>query len=146
MIRGEGAREVEINLLLGLVYDIMIVAFVKALTRRARPPGARLDDMFLTRGVDKFSFPSGHATRAIFVALFFTNWAFPEMSIIFKLALYIWAGSVAVSRVLLRRHYILDVVCGCGIGYLEFFLTGILWIGPGAAKVLGDWISTAEDE
>jgi len=146
LIPGIGAREVEINLLLGLVLDIMVVAFVKAVTRRARPAGARIEDMFMTRGVDKFSFPSGHATRAVYVTLFFTNWAFPEMSIIFKVALYVWALAVCVSRVLLRRHFILDVVSGSVIGNFEFLLSGILWVGPEACKVLGDWISTSEDE
>jgi membrane-associated phospholipid phosphatase len=103
--------------------------------------------MFLTVGVDKFSFPSGHATRAVLVTLFFTNWAFPEMSIILRLPLYFWAASVAISRVLLRRHFLLDVTAGIIIGYLVYILVGILWIGPTACKYLGDWIATsAEDE
>ena len=125
----------------------MAVAFIKALTRRARPPSVRSGDMFLTVGVDKFSFPSGHATRAVFVTLFFTNWAFPEMSILVRFPLYFWAASVAISRVLLKRHYLLDITAGIIIGYLEYFLVGILWVGPMACKYLGDWISTsAEDE
>lgn len=124
----------------------MIIAFIKSLTRRARPPGARVEDMFVTRGVDKFSFPSGHCSRAVWATLFFTNWAFPDMSIIFALPLFFWAGSVCLSRVLLRRHYVLDAVAGIVVGYMEFLLSGLLWIGPTAAKYLGDWIATSEDE
>jgi len=88
LFRSTGAREVEINLFLGLIYDVMIIAFIKSLTRRARPPGARTEDMFVTRGVDKFSFPSGHCSRAVWATLFFTSWAFPDMSIIFVFPLF----------------------------------------------------------
>jgi len=134
-------------LIAALLYDIIVVSFVKAIARRNRPPTARGNDMFLTIGVDKFSFPSGHATRAILVTLFFTHWAFPEMTIFLRLPLFIWAISVAISRVLLKRHFILDVTAGMVIGYLEFCLVGFLWIGPTVSKYLGDWIATtAEDE
>lgn len=67
----------------GLIYDVMLVAFIKAFTRRNRPVGNQ-SDMFMARGPDKFSFPSGHASRAVWVALFFTRWAVPDMSIVFK--------------------------------------------------------------
>jgi len=64
-----------------------------------------------------------------------------------RIGLFSWAVAVCVSRVLLRRHHILDVLGGVVIGYLEFLLVGILWIGPVGSKVIGDWISTsAEDE
>ena len=103
--------------------------------------------MFLTIGVDKFSFPSGHATRAVFVSLFFSSWAYPHMWFLGRILLFAWAAAVCVSRILLRRHHILDVVGGIVMGYLEFILVGILWIGPMGSKVIGDWISTAaEDE
>lgn len=120
----------------GLIYDVMLVGFVKALTRRNRPSSNVNDDMFMTRGVDKFSFPSGHASRAVWVALFFTQWAIPEMSIIFRVLLLGWAGAVTVSRVLLRRHHLLDVAAGVGLGFAEFLLSGILWVGPEACKWL----------
>ena len=42
----------------------MVVALTKAATRRRRPIGNDDTDMILIL-VDKFSFPSGHATRAI---------------------------------------------------------------------------------
>jgi membrane-associated phospholipid phosphatase len=130
-----------------LIYDIMVVSFVKAVTRRNRPVGNRSEEMFMAKGPDKFSFPSGHATRAVLVAFLFTQYAFPEMSILFQILLYVWAAAVCISRVLLRRHHVLDVAAGIGIGFLEFLLTGILWVGPTAAKALGDWMaSSAEDE
>ena len=80
------------------------------------------------------------------MALFFTQWAYPNMPLIIQIPILAWAGAVCASRVLMRRHYILDVLAGIVIGKLEFLLVGLLWIGPTAAKWLGDWISTAEDE
>ncbi|CAG7822562.1 unnamed protein product [Allacma fusca] len=147
LLRSEASREIQINLLFGLVYDVMIVAFVKAIVRRSRPVQNRNDDILsVSVGPDKFSFPSGHATRAVYVTLFFTQWAYPGMSFVFRIPILVWAGAVCASRVLMRRHFILDVIAGVAIGNLEFLLSGILWIGPGASKWLGDWISTAEDE
>jgi len=147
LLRSAASREIQINLLFGLVYDVMIVAFVKALVRRNRPPQNRNDDILtVTYGPDKFSFPSGHATRSVFIALFFTHWAYPEMSIIFRLPILAWAGMVCASRVLMRRHYLLDVLAGIAIGHLEYLLSGLLWIGPLAAKWLGDFLSYSEDE
>lgn len=147
MLRSIESREIQINLLFGLVYDVMLVAFVKAVVRRNRPAQNRPDDLLpVTYGPDKFSFPSGHATRAIFVSLFFTQWAYPGMSILLRLPILLWAGAVCISRVLMRRHFLLDVIAGIAIGHLEFLLSGMLWVGPTACKWLGDWISTSEDE
>merc|ERR1712012_612502 len=53
------------NLLLALILDIVVVAVIKAFTRRRRP-AYNVDDQYATVNmVDKFSFPSGHSTRAV---------------------------------------------------------------------------------
>lgn len=64
----KGIEETCVNLFLGLVLDVVFVACLKAATRRRRPVAT--DDPFAV-GPDKFSFPSGHASRAFFVATFF---------------------------------------------------------------------------
>ena len=38
-----------------------------------------------------------------------------------------WAVAVAVSRVLLGRHHILDVLAGVVIGAIEAILLSMLW-------------------
>ncbi|KAJ6655440.1 hypothetical protein lerEdw1_005140 [Lerista edwardsae] len=48
---------------LALVLDVVLVAAVKGLVKRRRPAHNKMD-MFATVSVDKYSFPSGHATRA----------------------------------------------------------------------------------
>ena len=40
--------------------------------KNRRRPAQNINDNFLEVSVDKFSFPSGHATRAILLAIFFT--------------------------------------------------------------------------
>lgn len=57
------------HLLVGLIMDIVYVALIKAYSRRRRPSYAPQDDQ-MTISVDKHSFPSGHASRAIFFATF----------------------------------------------------------------------------
>ncbi len=50
------------NMLMLQVLDIVLIAGIKAFVRRRRP-SLCADDMFFTKGPDKFSFPSGHASR-----------------------------------------------------------------------------------
>ena len=75
--------------------------------------------------VDKFSFPSGHATRATMLALLFT--LLSPLPFLLWIPFLAWAGAVAVSRVLLGRHHILDVVAGVVIGAAEAVILSMLW-------------------
>lgn len=47
--------------------DVIIVLVLKIMFRRHRPSNNHMD-MFLTVSVDQYSFPSGHATRAVMLA------------------------------------------------------------------------------
>ena len=150
------------NLLLLLFLDIVFVAVVKvifgsflrvisindrkprfctfkAFTRRRRP-GYNQGKMFVTVGPDKFSFPSGHATRAVALALFFGIAHPPIHSIVALPVFTAWAVAVCLSRVLLGRHHILDVGGGVAIGALEYALATMLAIGPDAAEGLRQYL------
>lgn len=123
----------QVNMLVGLLLDIVIVSLLKAYVRRRRPMPAT-DTLVI--GPDKFSFPSGHATRAFYVLVFFTK-LFP-LSIIFWMPITAWAVSVVLSRLILKRHYLLDVVAGSIIGILEALFLGLIWIGDdSAASIVG---------
>uniref|UniRef100_A0A034VV90 Presqualene diphosphate phosphatase n=1 Tax=Bactrocera dorsalis TaxID=27457 RepID=A0A034VV90_BACDO len=112
--------QMQFTLLFGLILDIIIIAVLKAKFRRRRP--TMCSDML---GRDKFSFPSGYASRSAFIYMFFTviN-PVPE-----SLWMYIfsWTLGVCLSRILLRRHYILDVLGGIGVGIVEALILGLEW-------------------
>lgn len=103
----------------------MFVAVIKAATRRRRPAENAEGGMMML-GPDKFSFPSGHASRAVFLACFFIHlW---PVSMVFYGPLVAWATAVCISRVLLRRHHVLDVGAGVLLGLFETLVMAVLWI------------------
>lgn len=69
--------------------------------------------IYFKTGYEWTSFPSGHAQTAFTLAtaltIFYPRWGIP---------LFLVAGAVAVSRVILTAHYLSDVVAGAGIGIL----------------------------
>jgi membrane-associated phospholipid phosphatase len=68
---------------------------------------------YFRTGYEFTSFPSGHAQTAFALAtaltLLFPRWGIP---------LFLLAGAVAVSRIVLTAHYLSDVIAGAGIGIL----------------------------
>jgi len=128
---GSGNLDLWMNLLTLLFVDIVLVAFTKAFTRRRRPAYNR-DDMVATVGVDKFSFPSGHASRA--AALTFTLTLLYPLPLVLQVPVVAWGGAVCVSRVLLGRHHILDVVGGLVLGFVEYLIMSLLWMDKKTAE------------
>ena len=130
-----------LNLLFALILDIVVVAILKAFTRRRRP-AYNVDDQFATvKMVDKFSFPSGHATRAVMIA---TILCFVQpLHLILRLPVIVWAALVSVSRIILGRHHVLDVAAGVVIGVLQGLLMGVFWRSEEQTKYL---LSLTSDE
>ncbi|KAJ8279009.1 hypothetical protein COCON_G00060750 [Conger conger] len=120
-------QEVMLNLLMALVMDLVLVAVVKAVVRRRRPSHNRMD-MFATFSVDRYSFPSGHATRAAMCARFLL--AHLVLAAPLRVLVLLWAALVGFSRVLLGRHNVTDVVFGFGMGYCQYNLVEMLWVSP----------------
>lgn len=121
---GSFTREVIFNILVALVLDIVLVAIVKAFVRRQRPSN-NSDDMFATIGIDNYAFPSGHASRATMIALLF--YAKDILGAFASWVITTWAISVGVSRVLMGRHHVGDVIAGVGLGIVESKLMEHLW-------------------
>uniref|UniRef100_A0A1B6D5H9 Phosphatidic acid phosphatase type 2/haloperoxidase domain-containing protein n=1 Tax=Clastoptera arizonana TaxID=38151 RepID=A0A1B6D5H9_9HEMI len=132
--------QMQVNFYLGLLIDIVAVAIIKALTRRRRPAANR-DDMFMTIGPDKYSFPSGHVSRACYIAFFFI-YLYP-VHIIFIMPLLAWSASVTMSRILMRRHHLLDVLGGIVLGVFEVFVIFLFWIDQDTSLYL---VSSISDE
>ncbi|XP_033150598.1 phospholipid phosphatase 6 [Drosophila busckii] len=129
-------HQVQVNMLVGLLLDILIIAVLKSLARRRRPVDSK--DM-LTIGPDKFSFPSGHASRAFYVLFFFTKLI--TIPVICWMPITVWALSVVISRIILRRHYILDVIAGALIGICEALFLQIIWISDETAISIVGFLS-----
>ena len=110
-----------------LILDCILVGLVKLVVRRQRPSHNK-DDMFLAPSVDRFSFPSGHATRAALVSSFLvTKFALTPM---LKVCVIFWGAIVSCSRILLGRHHISDVFCGTIIGLMTYRIVEYYWL-PG---------------
>ncbi|XP_015184061.1 PREDICTED: presqualene diphosphate phosphatase [Polistes dominula] len=129
--------QMQVNLFIGFIIDIFITAILKALTRRRRP--AVNDDLF-SIGPDKYSFPSGHASRSTFIVYFFLYiWEVPS---IFTLSLISWCVCVCLSRLLMRRHNILDICAGIGLGIIEAKFINYLYLSQETCINLISWITS----
>ena len=129
------------NLLMALIIDLAVVGSLKTLVRRRRPV-YNVDDMFATVSIDRYSFPSGHTTRVVMVAFLFTHYWTNRFDI--RLG-FIWAATVALSRVVLGRHHVSDVIGGAVIGYLQYCLVLKYWLTQEALEqifnaLLVNWI------
>eukprot|EP00049_Salpingoeca_infusionum_P028076 m.36087 g.36087 ORF g.36087 m.36087 type:complete len:186 (-) comp9961_c0_seq2:1529-2086(-) len=110
-----GVTSWTVGLMVLLVLDVAVAGSTKFIFQRHRP-AYNTNDMIMTVSVDSYSFPSGHTTRAVSLAL-----ALPQlMSLSPTMTMFtmVWAIAVSISRVLLGRHHILDVVAGVFFGVL----------------------------
>ncbi|NXD08585.1 PLPP6 phosphatase, partial [Nothocercus nigrocapillus] len=127
------AREVLLNLLFALLLDLVLVAVVKGLVRRPRPVHNKMD-MFVTLSVDKYSFPSGHATRAALVCRFVLHHL--VLAVPLRVLVVLWAIIVSMSRVMLGRHNVTDVLFGLLLGYALYSVVEYCWLSPLSAPAL----------
>lgn len=104
------------NLFLGLFTDLALVGSLKYYFRRPRPHYNDFNDYCLAVDVDRYSFPSGHASRSTFIALLSLIW---RLKSVWICSLVIGAIVISFSRVLLGRHYLFDVLIGTFIGFLN---------------------------
>jgi membrane-associated phospholipid phosphatase len=92
----------------------LFASILKRLIGRARPlrvDGADLYFAPFSWQVDYASLPSGHSTTA-FAAAVALGALFPRA----RVALWIYAGLIALSRVVLSAHYPSDVIAGAVVG------------------------------
>lgn len=110
-----------------IIAILLTAAFVMAIkftVRRQRPEGEWGQ---LYRRSDPHSFPSGHAARAVMLAVIATGYG----PVWFATVLLIWAPLVGLARVATGLHYISDVAAGwllgalAGIAFIQFLDPGI---------------------
>ena len=85
-----------------------IATICKYVVRRKRPWE---QPRFYAVKSDRYSFPSGHATRMVAIAVVLAHYV-PSVAV----AGYLLAAVVAICRVLVGVHYVSDVVAGALIG------------------------------
>ncbi|XP_037348861.1 inactive phospholipid phosphatase 7 [Talpa occidentalis] len=126
-------QEVLMNLLLALLLDIMTVAGVQKLIKRRGPfetSPSVLD--YLT--MDIYAFPAGHASRVAMVSKFFLSHL--VLAVPLRVLLVLWAFCVGLSRVMIGRHHITDVISGFIIGYFQFRLVELVWMSSNTCQML----------
>ncbi len=93
------------------VVNIAIFRVIKTLTGRVRPE-ATAPSRLRTR-IDGYSFPSGHATTSFGMAWVVFN-CYPYVAA--QSSVYAVAATIALSRIVVREHYPLDVLGGAILG------------------------------
>jgi len=99
------------NILLSIIGLAVLVLSIKFLVRRQRPAG---EWGGFYRKTDPHSFPSGHAARAILIAILITGFGPPWLIPV----IWLWAVLVCLARVAMGVHYISDIVAGMLTGLL----------------------------
>ena len=95
-----------------LLIEAALVLRLKFFIKRRRPEG---EWGAVYRNTDPHSFPSGHAARAVLIAVM--SWAIAPLW--FGIATLIWAPLACAGRVLMGVHYFSDVLAGMVIGFIS---------------------------
>jgi undecaprenyl-diphosphatase len=96
-------------LIVAILLTAIIVSIVKITVRRKRPEG---EWGKFYRSTDPHSFPSGHAVRAVMLAVVVLGFG----PLWLGLLLLLWAPLVGLARVAMGVHYLYDVLAGMVMG------------------------------
>lgn len=118
-----------VTILVVVLCDRISVECFKEVFERLRPshdPILRDKIRLLEGRGGRFTFVSSHATNVFGMSTWFI---FLLKSEIPKIKwMYPWAGLVAFSRIMVGKHYMLDIVCGGILGCLIGYSVYKLWI------------------
>jgi len=116
-----GSTKVFYTLLLVLLINELLASFIKIIFPKKRPDGQTYSN--LLEKIDAGSFPSIHASRITIVYLtLFSNTNSNSLKIVFILVIAL----VFISRILLKKHYLIDVFGGFVLGILIWYASTIL--------------------
>lgn len=116
-----GEVRLSAQLLLGLVLSFGLTTLIRIVYFRPRPDKQAYGTFF--QKVDASSFPSLHSMRAAVLAvlmMFFFN------QLLISVLLGLCVITVAVCRVLLKRHHVSDVIAGIIFGTIIAFVS--VWL------------------
>lgn len=101
-----------LQILVSIIILAVIVLTIKLIIRRQRPEG---EWGTFYRSTDPHSFPSGHAARAVLIAILALSLGPAWLAV----ALCIWAPLVALARVAMGVHFVSDIAAGMVIGIVS---------------------------
>jgi undecaprenyl-diphosphatase len=109
LLGNPGWKTWSLHMLLAIGVTAALVFGIKLLVRRRRPPG---EWGAIYRSTDPHSFPSGHAARAVLLAILAIAWGPAWLALVLAL----WAPWVSLARVAMGLHYLSDVAAGAVLG------------------------------
>ncbi len=112
-----------VPLAIGIVLTAVVVMTTKFIVRRKRPAG---NWGSIYRNTDPHSFPSGHAARAVMLAVLSIALGPASLAV----TLVLWAPFVCLARVAMGLHYLSDVVAGIVFGICAGLglILGFAWV------------------
>ncbi len=102
-------RDLAVVMALGIVVTALLVMAIKFTVRRRRPEGEWGN---IYRSTDPHSFPSGHAARAMMLAVLALGFGPAWLGAV----LLVWALCVSLARVAMGVHYLSDILAGMFFG------------------------------
>jgi undecaprenyl-diphosphatase len=102
-------RDLALVMAVGILVTALVVMAIKFTVRRRRPEGEWGN---IYRSTDPHSFPSGHAARAMMLAVLAIGLG-PTW---FGAVLLVWALGVSLARVAMGVHYLSDILAGMFFG------------------------------
>jgi len=121
--RYRGLTRNYVLLVISMIISMIIVFVLKVLIREPRP-GEEYVSYTVYQAVmhaDYFGFPSGHTARATVFAYFLGKRWRKAMPL-----LWLWAGGIALSRLVLSAHWLSDVIGAVLVGLFASLLTEAL--------------------
>jgi undecaprenyl-diphosphatase len=107
-------------LAIGILVTAVLVLTIKLTVRRRRPEGEWGE---FYRKSDPHSFPSGHAVRAVMLAVVVIGLGPGWLGLV----LAVWAPLVALARAAMGVHYLSDVLAGMVLGVVMGVLVGLVF-------------------
>ncbi len=108
-------------MLIALLVNEIVASLIKIIFPKKRPNGQTYKTIL--EKIDAGSFPSIHASRITLVYLtLFLNTDILLIKIVFLLIIAL----VALSRILLKKHYLIDVIGGFCLGIAIWYIAFVL--------------------
>ncbi|MCK5290632.1 MAG: phosphatase PAP2 family protein [Thermoplasmata archaeon] len=120
----KGKRNEAVDLFFLILLVLVVTTLLKFLFASPRPEDIREIPIPVPGyfGLDVYSFPSNHASRAFACAVFlsfrFKKWTVP---------LFVYAFLIGLAKIYVGAHYPVDIIAGAVVGLIFGFL--LIWLG-----------------